>query len=132
VEDIYFLIGLSRLGSPISLSSSRRGGELVKDYISAHYRSRLQPTKDGKIEIKYVVHLALKTILFILSRFANSDTLHLANRSHTQYAPKCMELIIFNLSERVLANMKEQLTKAKYAWLKNFGYGLILISFTLE
>ena len=33
VEDVYFLIGLSRRGLPISLSGSTVGGETVRDYI---------------------------------------------------------------------------------------------------
>ena len=33
VDDIYFLIGLSRRGAHISLAGSIRGGETVKDYI---------------------------------------------------------------------------------------------------
>lgn len=33
VEDIYFLTGLSRCGSPLSLSRSARGGESMRDYI---------------------------------------------------------------------------------------------------
>lgn len=55
VEDIYFLICMSRRGAPISLSGSRSGGQIVKYYVSAHCRSSSQPTKDGKINIKDVV-----------------------------------------------------------------------------
>lgn len=44
-----------------------------------------------------------------------------------QYALECI-----NWSEGVLANMKEQSTKSKDGRLKNFGYGSILISFSLE
>ena len=33
VEDMYFLIGLSRRGFPISLTGSTVGGETVRDYI---------------------------------------------------------------------------------------------------
>jgi len=43
-----------------------------------------------------------------------------------------MKPTIFNSNEGVLENMKEELTKAKDGRLKNFGYGSILISFSLE
>lgn len=33
VEDIYFLTGLSRRGTPLSLSGSAHGGDSVRDYI---------------------------------------------------------------------------------------------------
>ena len=36
VEGIFFLTGLSRRGSPISLSGSALGGETVRDYILQH------------------------------------------------------------------------------------------------
>lgn len=66
------------------------------------------------------------------SILAYSDTLHLDNRPHIQYALECIELTIFNSSEGVLEIKMEQLTKENDGWLKNFGYGLILISFSLE
>lgn len=33
IHDVYFLIELLRCGAPISLSSSSRGGESMKDYV---------------------------------------------------------------------------------------------------
>ena len=33
VEDVYFLIGLSRRGLPISLTGSTVGGETMRDYV---------------------------------------------------------------------------------------------------
>jgi hypothetical protein len=36
IEDIYFLIGLSRLGSRVILTGSRGGGKPMNHYISAH------------------------------------------------------------------------------------------------
>lgn len=91
VKEIYFLTGLLRRGAPISLSCSRRGGETIKDYIAANCRPRSEPTKDGKIEIKDVVCLPLRTILFIISRFSGSTTFHLTNRSQIKYALECIE-----------------------------------------
>lgn len=38
LEDIYFLPGLSRIGGLVSLSGSRRDGEIIKDYIITHFR----------------------------------------------------------------------------------------------
>jgi len=128
----YFLVVLLRRGDLVSLSSLRRGGEIVKDYISTHCRPRSQPTKDGKFYIKDVVHLSLRTILFIITRLAISTTLHLANRSQMKYDLECIELTVFNWSKGVLENMKEILTKSKDGQLNNFGYGSILISFSLE
>ena len=61
-----------------------------------------------------------------------SATLHLENKSYMQYALECLEPTIFNWCEAVLSLMKEQLTKVKNGKMKFFGYGSILIDFTLE
>jgi len=51
VEDIYFLTGLSRHGTPLPLSGSTRGGESVRDYIRQFYRDGSHPRRDGKISV---------------------------------------------------------------------------------
>ena len=47
-------------------------------------------------------------------------------------AVECSESTIFNWCEGVVVNMKGQLTREKEGKLKKFGYGTILISFSLE
>ena len=69
VEDIYFLIGLSKRGAPVSLLGGRRGGEMVNDYIATYCRPAALPTRDGKINIKDVTQLPMRMILFIIARF---------------------------------------------------------------
>jgi len=63
---------------------------------------------------------------------AGSAALHVANRSYMQYAVECLEPKVFNWCDAVLFVMKEQLMKVKNRRLKNFGYGSILTTFTLE
>ena len=132
VEDIYFLIGLSRRSASISLSGSARGGESVRDYVRRYCREGSQPSKDGKIIIQDVTDRSLRTILFTFGRMAGSASLHVANRSYMQYALECLELKVFNWCDAILPVMKEQLTKVKSGRLKNFGYGSILVAFALE
>ena len=45
---------------------------------------------------------------------------------------ECMEPTVLNWSEAVISQIKEQLNKANGGRNKNFNYGLILISFSLE
>ena len=82
VDDIYFLIGLLRRGTPISLAGSARGGETVKDYIRQFCRPRTNPSKDGKINIKDVRDIPLRTLLFTIAKLASNMTLHVTNRSY--------------------------------------------------
>jgi len=49
-----------------------------------------------------------------------------------QYALECLEPTVFIWYEVVLSLMKEKLTKLKRNKTKNFSYGSLLISFTLE
>lgn len=132
IEDIYFMKILSIRGAPISLLGGRRSGEMVKDYIATYCRARTKPTRDGKSSIKNVTHFPLRTILFIISILTGSSTLHVAIISYMKYGGEFLQPTIFNWSEGVLVNMKEQLYKAREGMLKNFGYSYILVSFSLE
>lgn len=49
-----------------------------------------------------------------------------------QYDLECLEPTLFNWCAVVLSSLKEQLTKVKSGKTKNFSYGSLLISFTLE
>ena len=80
VEDVYFLIGLSRRGFPISLTGSTVGGETVRDYVMEYCYPGLEPSKDGKISIRDVRYFPLRTILFTIAKLAGTVTLHVANR----------------------------------------------------
>ena len=51
VEDVYFLIGLSRRGFPISLLGSIVGGDTVRDYVLQHCYPGSEPRKYGNIII---------------------------------------------------------------------------------
>lgn len=96
VKYIYFFTILSRRGAPISLLGGRHGGEKVKDYIATYYRPRADPTRDGKINIKYVTQLPLRIILFSIMRLVGTSTLHVASRLYMHYGVECLEPTIFN------------------------------------
>lgn len=132
IKDIYFLMGLSRRGTPLSVLGFARGGESMKDYIHQFYRYGSQPSRDGKINIQDVTDQPLRTIIFTLARLAGSTYLHLVNRSYMQYALEFLEPKVFNWQEVVLPIMKYQLSKVKTGRINNFGYGSILTIFSLE
>jgi len=113
-------------------SRGKSGDKIVKDYIITYCKPRSLPNRDVKIRIKDVTELPLRMILFIIARLASNLTLHVASRSYTPYGIECLEPILFNWSEGVLVNLKEQLTKEKEGKLNKFGYGVILVSFSLE
>ena len=132
VTDIYFLTGLSRRGAPISLSGTVRGNDSVRDYVRQYCREGSQPSRDGKVVIRDVTSRPLRSILYTLGRMAGSASLHVANRSHMQHALECLQTKIFNWSDAVLSQMRNQLNKVKDGTLKNFGFGSILTAFALE
>jgi hypothetical protein len=131
IEDIYFLTGLSRRGSYIILTGSRRGGLKMSEY----YREYCVPEAErqqGKVAIWGVTDITLCTILFIIARMAGSAIPHMALQSYFQYALECIEPRVFNWVDAVLRNLKKQLTKSRRGYLKQFGYGSLLVSFFCE
>ena len=79
VEDVYFLTGFSRRGFPISLTGSTIGGETVGDYVMQYCYLGSEPRKYGKINIRDVRDLPLRTILFTIAKIAGTVTLHVVN-----------------------------------------------------
>ena len=72
MEDIYFLIGFSRHGAPISLIFPQAGDITTQELIVCH--CYLETNMLGKnILIKVVRYLPLRTILFIMQRVAGSQ-----------------------------------------------------------
>jgi len=132
IEYIYSLTGLSRRGSPISLSGFSRGGESVRDYNKQFREAGTQPSKDGKINIRDVSDFVLRMILFMIAKLAGNVILNLVNISYMHYALECLEPKVINRSEVVLSLLKEKLTKVKSGKTKNFYYGSILIAFFLR
>jgi hypothetical protein len=112
IEDIYFLTGLSRRGSYVSLSGSRRGGLKMSEYCNQYCVPEAERQK-GKVAIWGVTDLNLRTILFTITRMAGSVALHMALQSYFQYAIECTEPRVFNSADTVLRNVKKQLTKCR-------------------
>lgn len=107
IEDVYFLTGLSRQGTSLSLSGLTKGGESIRDYIRQFFREGSQPSRDGKIHIRDVIDRPLRTILFTLASLVGSAALHSANRSYMQYFLECLEPNVFNQCEAILPLMKD-------------------------
>jgi hypothetical protein len=121
IEDIYFLTGLSRRGARVTLTGSRGGGEPMSHYISAHCVPGAE-RHSGKVAIRDVCDLPLRTILYTIAHMAGSATPHMALQRDFQYALECMEPRVFNWSDGVLRSMKKQLTKCRRGDLKQFRY----------
>ena len=66
IEDIYFLTGLSRRGSYVSLTGSRRGGRKMSEYCR-DYCVPEEERQRGKVAIWGVTDITLRTILFTIS-----------------------------------------------------------------
>ena len=82
IEDVYFLTGFSRRGFPISLLGSTLGGETMRDYVLKYFYPGVEPSKDGKINIRDIRDFPLRTILFTIAKLVGTITLHVANISY--------------------------------------------------
>jgi hypothetical protein len=67
IEDIYFMIGLSKRGEPIILSGSRGTGRTTDSYVSDFFRAGSHKT-GGKIAIKEIADHPLHTIYFTITK----------------------------------------------------------------
>jgi hypothetical protein len=81
INEIYFLTGLSRRGSWVPLSGSKGGGEPM-DYYVAHHCVPGIKKHSGKVSIKDVQDLPLRTILNTITWMVGSVTPHMALQSH--------------------------------------------------
>jgi hypothetical protein len=107
LEDVYFLTSLSKRGAPVILSGQRALPVPIEEYLANHCipGSRLV---GGRIAIKDVRDLPLRSILFSITSLAGSTSSHLVSRSQVAYALQCMEPTVFNWSAGFLQNVKEQ------------------------
>jgi hypothetical protein len=103
------------------LSGFIGGGEKTENYIAQHCIVGIRKCR-GKIPIKNVRDLSLRTILLTITRVVRSAIPHLATRSHMQYVVDCMVPTMFNWCEGLLEIMKDQLKKCKTGRLRKFGY----------
>jgi len=80
LDDVYFLTGFSRRGAPILLSRHQETPHPTKVYVVDHYipGSRLV---GGQIMIKDVRDLALRLIVFSITKLEGSTSAHLASKS---------------------------------------------------
>ena len=79
LEDIYFIKGLSRQGTPINLEGTRRGGDpmSVQDYINTYYMPGSQK-KGSCIPIVHISNFPLQVLVSTIARVAGLSLLHLA------------------------------------------------------
>jgi hypothetical protein len=117
IEDMYFLTGLSRRGSYVSLIGSRRGGLTMSEYCNQYCVPEAE-RKKGKVSIWGVTDLTLRTILFTIARMAGSVATHMALQTYFQYVIECTEPRVFNWADAVLHNIKKQLTKCRRGEIK--------------
>ena len=95
VEDIYFLTGLSMRGSQAVLSRARGGEAFLEDIIDQHCALGIE-SQFEKLQIKSIVYIPLRTVVYTIGKVAGTRSAHLTTRSHMLYALQCMEPTIFN------------------------------------
>lgn len=71
-------------------------------------------------------------ILFTIARVYGMEGLNETSKSQFQCIVESLTATVFSWCSRLLTNMKRQLTKRKHGNLKQFGFGLILVTLFLE
>jgi hypothetical protein len=89
----------------------------MSEYIRRHCEPDVEKRK-GKVAIRGVRDLTVRTILFTVAQMAGSASLHMTLKIYFQYDIECLEPRVFNWCDGVLRSMKTQLTKSKDGDLK--------------
>ena len=85
IEDIYFLTGLSMRGIPMVLYGARGGEGYLDDIINQHCSLGIE-SQLGKLQIKSLMDLPLRTAVYTIGKVAGTRASHLIRRSHMLYA----------------------------------------------
>ena len=88
-------------------------------------------SQSGKLRIKSLVGIPLRIVVYTIGKVAGTRDTHVTSRSPMLYALHCMEPTSFNWCEGMLVFLKNQLNKCKRGTLKQFGYGVVIVSFIL-
>jgi hypothetical protein len=118
-------------GAPIVLSGQRALPAPVDEYLANHCVPGVRLV-GGRITIKDIRDLPLRSILFSIMSIVGSTRSHLVSRSQVAYGLQCLEPTLFNWSAGFLQNVKEKITRCRAGKQKQFGYGSFLVSFFLE
>ena len=84
IEEIYFLTGLSMRGSPILLSGAQGGESSLDDIIDQHCSLGTE-SQLGKLQIKYLVDLPLRIVVYTIDKVVGTRASYLTSRSHMLY-----------------------------------------------
>lgn len=96
IEDIYFIIGLSKRGAPMVMSGQRNDvEETMDDYIHEYCAPGIMK-KSGRASIPTVMDMPLRTILFSVVRAFGSLGAHYSTKVQMTYALECVEPRVFN------------------------------------
>jgi hypothetical protein len=97
LEYLYFLTYLSKIGSLIFLSRQRALPVPMDEHVKNHcvLGTRLV---GGRITIKDIRDLPLRSILFSITSIARSTNSHLVSISQVAYGLQCLEPTLFNWS----------------------------------
>ena len=106
IEDIYFLKGLSHCGAHVTLIGGQGNGLSMREYIRHHCEPKAKMHK-GKVSIKGVWDLTLRTILFTIAQMVGSVSPHMSLQIYFHYAIECTEPRVFNWADTVLHNINK-------------------------
>ena len=97
MEDIYFIIGLSKRGEVLNLHSrgGPRGGLTIDEYIVVYCYPDTEKV-GSQVPTNAIQVLGLKAILLTLGRIAGLASLHQASQPLMFYAVECMRPTIYD------------------------------------
>jgi len=77
----------------------------MSEYIRRHCEPEAERHK-GKVAVRGVQDLTLRTIIFTIARMVGSSSPHMALQRYFQYVVECTEPRVFNWCDGLLHSMK--------------------------
>jgi hypothetical protein len=112
LEDVYFITGLSKRGAPIVLTVQWVLPAPMDEYLANHCVPGARLV-GGRIAIKDIRDLYLRSIMFSITSIVGSMSAHLVSISQVAYGLQCLEPTLFNWSTGFLHHVKEQITRCR-------------------
>ena len=91
LEDIYFIMGLSRRGMPANLEGTGRRGDpmSVQDYVDTYCTPGSQK-KGSCVPISHIANFPLQVVVSTIVSVVGSSSLHLATWTQMRVAVECL------------------------------------------
>ena len=108
LEYIYFIMGLSRQGTPINLKVTTRGDDpvSVQDYVNTYCMPGSQK-RGSCVPIVHISNFLVQVLVSFIVRVLGYSSLHLATQNQMRIAVECLQGTVFDWCSGMIPIVKK-------------------------